>query len=199
MTQGPRFNPDTGFKISFAQDELAKVRGKKKAPVLRRNRSWNGVVRSEAPTDVDDRGWTSLHVASLQGDTVEVMRLLSYGWDANIPSQGPKAPGATPLHLAASGGHVEVMDALLEHGANIEARTKGGCGWTPLHYAAKAKSRRATRFLVENGAFLAEDMEDLRFNPPLHYCPGLEYAYKVHKRMLSPGCGSTGSPDSDSI
>jgi ankyrin repeat protein len=46
----------------------------------------------------------------------------------NEPSSGRKAPGTTPLHLAATGGHIAVMDELLERGANMEARTKGGCG-----------------------------------------------------------------------
>lgn len=50
----------------------------------------------------------------------------------NEPSSGPKAPGTTPLHLAANSGHVAVMDELLEHGANMEARTKGGCGCKPF-------------------------------------------------------------------
>lgn len=41
---------------------------------------------------------------------------------------GDQSPGATPLHLAAQGGHVRVMDELLARGANIDARTKGACG-----------------------------------------------------------------------
>lgn len=39
------------------------------------------------------------------------------------------------------------------------------------------------RFLVENGAFLPDDVNDCRFNPPLHYCPGLEWAYEEMKRL----------------
>lgn len=58
----------------------------------------------------------------------QVQRLLDEGADVNAPAWGPKAPGTTPLHLAATGGHLHVMDELLERGANIEARTKGGCG-----------------------------------------------------------------------
>lgn len=131
----------------------------------------------------DDRGWTPLLVACKGGDVKEVVRLLDSGSDANEVSRGPKSPGATPLHLAASGGHVEVMDLLLERGADIEARTKGACGWTPLHHAAKEKNRKAIRFLLECGAFLSPDICDPRFNPPLHYCPGLEYAYKFSRRM----------------
>jgi len=38
------------------------------------------------------------------------------------------------------------------------------------------------KFLIENGAFLPPDINDSRFNPPLHYCPGLEWAYEEMKR-----------------
>lgn len=36
------------------------------------------------------------------------------GAHVNVPAFGPKSPGATPLHLAAAGGHLKVMDELLE-------------------------------------------------------------------------------------
>ena len=59
----------------------------------------------------------------------QVNALLKLGLNVDEPSHGPKYPGATALHLAAGAGHVDVMDALLENGANIEARTRGcfGC------------------------------------------------------------------------
>ena len=57
-----------------------------------------------------------------------MQRLIDAGANVNEPSTGPKSPGATPLHLAATGGHIDVMDELLERGADIEVRTKGGCG-----------------------------------------------------------------------
>lgn len=64
----------------------------------------------------------------------QVKRLLDEGMDANVAALGPKSHGLTPLHLAAKGGHIKVMDELLERGANIDARTKGACGckwWYP--------------------------------------------------------------------
>ncbi|KAE8777833.1 ankyrin repeat and protein kinase domain-containing protein 1-like [Hordeum vulgare] len=139
-------------------------------------------VRARADSDADDRGWNQLHVAARKGNLKEVRRLLNEGMDVNAPAWGPKSPGATPLHLAAQGGHVKIMDELLERGANIDARTKGACGWTPLHIAAKERNKRVVRFLIENGAFLPPDLNDHRFNPPLHYCSGLEWAYEM-KRM----------------
>lgn len=58
----------------------------------------------------------------------QVRRLLDEGMDVNVAACGPKSKGVTPLHLAAQGGHLRVMDELLERGANIDARTKGACG-----------------------------------------------------------------------
>lgn len=149
-------------------------------PSLRRSRSRRF---TDYAGNRDDRGWTSLHIGARRGDLKEVKRLLDEGMDVNVAAWGPKAQGMTPLHLAAEGGHVKVMDELLERGANIDARTKGACGWTPLHRAAKERKKKAVKFLVENGAFLSDDINDTRFNPPLHYCPGLEWAYEEMKRL----------------
>lgn len=160
---------------SLPQKEIERMGSLRRS--LSRRRSFRSGV------DMDDRGWTLLHIGCRKGDLKQVKRLLNEGMDVNVAAWGPKSKGITPLHLAAEGGHLEVMDELLERGANIDARTKGACGWTPLHSAAKERRREAVKFLVENGAFLPDDMYDCRFNPPLHYCPGLEWAYEEMKRL----------------
>ncbi|GAB2267941.1 Serine proteinase inhibitor IA-1 [Dionaea muscipula] len=147
--------------------------------------------------DTDDRGWTLLHVGARKGDLKQVKRLLDEGMDVNVAAWGPKSQGVTPLHLAAEGGHLKVMDVLLERGADIDARTKGACGWTPLHIAAKERNKEAVKFLIKNGAFLPPEMDDSRFNPPLHYCPGLEWAYEELKRLRQGTSAGGGDGDGD--
>jgi hypothetical protein len=118
--------------------------------------------------------------------------------DVNVTAWGPKSKGVTPLHLAAQGGHLNVMDELLERGANIDARTWGNCGWTPLHNAAKERKKEAIKFLVENGAFLPDDISDTRFNPSVHYCAGLEWAYDEKKRIQRDSSSSSAGETSSS-
>ncbi|CAN7012454.1 unnamed protein product [Brassica rapa subsp. trilocularis] len=155
----------------------------------------NSFRRRSPRSNVDDRGWTPLHVKARKGDLKSVNQLLDQGFDVNALAWGPKSKGVTPLHLAAEGGHIEVMDLLLERGANIDARTWGSCGWTPLHAAAKERKREAVKFLVENGAFLPDDISDTRFNPPVHYCHGLEWAYEEMEKLKSESSSSSSGGD----
>src|SRR2546423_5776647 len=56
----------------------------------------------------------------------------------------------TPLHLAADGGHIEVVEALLKAGANPDAWDRWS--WTPLHRAAEGGHVRVVEALLKAGA-----------------------------------------------
>jgi len=62
--------------------------------------------------------------------------------------------GATALHHAAFGGHRDVVQALVEHGAEINARDSE-FGATPAGWAIE--------YLREMGGFLAIELDDLAY------------------------------------
>jgi ankyrin repeat protein len=76
--------------------------------------------------------------------------LVGAGADVNARFAGPHEE--TPLHWAASSDDVEVLDALLDHGADIEAPGAVIGGGTPLSDAVAFGQWKASRRLVEHGA-----------------------------------------------
>ncbi|KAI4887541.1 hypothetical protein NFI96_017122 [Prochilodus magdalenae] len=58
--------------------------------------------------------------------------------------------GYTPLHRAAYGGHLSVVSALLDGGADLHARTVDG--WTPLHSASRWGNVAVASCLLHRGA-----------------------------------------------
>lgn len=84
-------------------------------------------------------------------DTVRV--LTKFGAEVNAPFVGPHIE--TPLHWAASSNDVQVLDALLDAGADIEAPGAVIAGGTPLDDAIAFAQWDAARRLVERGAIFA--------------------------------------------
>lgn len=60
--------------------------------------------------------------------------------------------GWTPLHLAAHFGQLAIVDLLLSHGADVDARSANGLGNTPLHAALAGGHRATAERLVERRA-----------------------------------------------
>ena len=71
-----------------------------------------------------------IHDAVMNGNIDEVQWQLDAGVDVNEESSN----GLTPLHYAASAGHNDIVELLIERGANVNA-TDSGKGATPLDYA----------------------------------------------------------------
>jgi hemoglobin len=91
---------------------------------------------------------TEAHTPLYRAATGEVARVLvEAGATLDVPS-GPTA--GTPLHQAARMGKVSVAAAMLDHGANIEARD---CkGETPLRRAVNCRKLEVVQLLIARGA-----------------------------------------------
>lgn len=84
-----------------------------------------------------------LMIASIKGMTEIVSQLLDKEADVN-------KPGWTPLHYAATAGHLQIMNLLLERHAYIDAASPNGS--TPLMMAAMYGTPSAVKLLLEAGA-----------------------------------------------
>ncbi|KAI8494515.1 positive regulation of extrinsic apoptotic signaling pathway via death domain receptors protein [Branchiostoma belcheri] len=99
--------------------------------------------------------------AAIRGDEKTATKLLQQGVDVNCRVSGV---GNTPLHKAASGGHVDVAELLLKAGAQVDSRNK--FEYTPLHYAAEEGHVGVAELLLKAGAQV--DSRDRFGNTPLH-------------------------------
>jgi ankyrin repeat protein len=97
-------------------------------------------TRVEVRNSADE---SPLMLASLQGALTLVKALIARGADVN-------KPGWAPLHYAATNGHLEVMQLLLDESAYIDAASPNGS--TPLMMAAQYGSDTAVKLLLEAGA-----------------------------------------------
>lgn len=98
---------------------------------------------------------TVLHIATdwpghFPNGTAVIATLIAAGADPNASSMGRHSE--TPLHCAASSNDVEVLDALIDAGADIEAPGAVIGGGTALDDAVAFGQWQAARRLVECGA-----------------------------------------------
>jgi ankyrin repeat protein len=66
--------------------------------------------------------------------------------------EAQSSDGWTPLHLAAFFGHAELAQALIEHGADIDAQSSNAMKNTPLHAAAAGGQLALVELLLKRGA-----------------------------------------------
>ena len=91
------------------------------------------------------------------GDIETIKEILST--DASLIGARDK-DGSTPLHCATWKGHKDLVDVLLNFGADVNAENSNDhWGTTPLHAAAHANQTAIAKKLLEHGANLnARDM-----------------------------------------
>jgi ankyrin repeat protein len=98
----------------------------------------------ETQTEVrNDKDESVLMLAALKGYLPLVQKLVANDADVN-------KTGWTPLHYAATGGHVPVIAYLLDEHAYIDAESPNGT--TPLMMAARYGSPEAVKHLIQAGA-----------------------------------------------
>lgn len=125
------------------------------------------------------RQWSPLHVAALMGDLELTAFFIALGAEPNARGSG----GRTPLHFAVQSENSKVPKFLLEHGAQVDARTKGG-EWTPLHFAALTGDMDLVQLLLGRGADI--NAKDNRNWTILHVAAMKDYD-TMAQRLLDQG------------
>jgi hypothetical protein len=101
-----------------------------------------------------------LHWAAGAGHAAVVGALLEAGARPNLNDTCCN----TPLHFAVWGGHLEVMQSLLQADGGLAGQANSG-GFTPLHWAARQGHLEAVKLLLQHGANPRSHTDDEDFTP----------------------------------
>ena len=74
----------------------------------------------------------------------------------------------TPLHLAASNGHLNIVELIMEENDTLDLEPKDKKEWRPIHDAAKGGHFDICQFIVTNGWIEDENPMDYKGRTPLH-------------------------------
>lgn len=96
----------------------------------------------------NDQGHGPLQVACAQGHAKVARLYLEHGADPDLAGYGKTS--WTALSSAAEKGHTEVVEALAEHKAKLNAQDSRG--WTAMMHAAYHRREGAIRVLINHGA-----------------------------------------------
>eukprot|EP00002_Diphylleia_rotans_P020857 TRINITY_DN4054_c0_g1_i4.p1 TRINITY_DN4054_c0_g1~~TRINITY_DN4054_c0_g1_i4.p1 ORF type:complete len:218 (+),score=50.68 TRINITY_DN4054_c0_g1_i4:61-714(+) len=117
---------------------------------LERGEEMNPPFTSLQVMAVDDDGRTAFHWACAQRMMVAAQYLASHAHNIATLVNQKDGDSWTPLHSAASAGHVDVVEFLLQNGAKVDATTNEGR--TPLFYAASKNHDLVVQLLLHNHA-----------------------------------------------
>lgn len=122
----------------------------------------------------DDLGRTALHYSVLAKD-LEVTNLILKE-KLLLDEIDPAENNTTALHHAAKLGTIEIIKALLDHGANVNAIANSKR--TALYYAVVSGNEQAVNLLLERGADPNIYADHLSENPLIEYA-------KMNQKILS--------------
>lgn len=121
--------------------------------------------------------------ASKSGDLGVVKKLCTL---QNVNCRDVEGRQSTPLHFAAGYNRVAVVEYLLQHGADVHAKDKGGL--VPLHNACSYGHYEVAELLVIHGAVV--NVADLWKFTPLHEAAA-KGKYEICKLLLQHGADPT--------
>ena len=113
--------------------------------------------RESEEEEEEEIGQFNAHIAASHGD-LEYLRHIADEQDDALHLKDIN--GWMPIHEGARSGHVEVLELLVEHGADIDARTNDGVGPTPLKIALMEHGSHhpVVDFLRSLGASIGPDL-----------------------------------------
>ncbi|KAJ1371413.1 Ankyrin repeat and KH domain-containing protein 1, partial [Parelaphostrongylus tenuis] len=118
-----------------------------------------GVVQTPMsnPAVPSSSGFANLRRAHSEGDDLDITRATASQRAAFNVDKATESNNDTPLTLACSNGHAQMVDVLVCRGANIEHRDKKG--FTPLILAATGGHRDVVELLLNSGAQIEAQSE----------------------------------------
>jgi hypothetical protein len=144
MGCSPERDPESKLVVAARAKDLAEVR-----------KLLDAGVSANAREIVEGEGRSAVYHAAGVGATDVVKLLIAKGANVNEAIGGRP----TPLMAAAVNGHVDVVVALLDAGANIDAREMQ-TGATALTDAARNGHLEVVRILVKHGADVTATLKD---------------------------------------
>ncbi|KAI9124788.1 hypothetical protein K1719_004115 [Acacia pycnantha] len=108
-----------------------------------------------------------LHVAASSGHT-QVVKILASAVGSTKVINSADEEGWAPIHAAASIGNLEIVDKLLDKGADVNLQNNGGR--TAFHYAASKGWMKIAEILISYGAKI--NVKDKVGSTPLHRAAG---------------------------
>ena len=144
-------------------------------------------MESEAPSRPK---WAPLHYAAYYGfHRVAELLITSYSQDVNVSG----VDSLTPLHIASNEGRFTVVQVLLKHQADVNAKTR--YNWVPLHFVSYSTHHQleVARLLIEHGAHV--NLKDIFGQTPLLHLSmnngNLEVAEMLLEHGADPNIRST--------
>ncbi|VDM68173.1 unnamed protein product [Strongylus vulgaris] len=116
-----------------------------------------GLAPAVVPAATSPTGFASLRRAHSEGDDLDITRATASQRAAFNVDKATESNNDTPLTLACSNGHAQMVNVLVCRGANIEHRDKKG--FTPLILAATGGHRDVVELLLNNGAQIEAQSE----------------------------------------